>query len=61
MSRGPSTFRQQDVTRVLRATAAAGIEVERVEIGRDGKIVVFAGTAKEPADNVKEGNEWDAI
>ena len=61
MSRGPSTFRQQDVTRVLRATAAAGIAVERLEIGRDGKIVVFAGKANEQADEGKEGNEWDTI
>jgi hypothetical protein len=61
MSRGPSTFRQQDVTRALRATEAAGIEIERVEIGKDGKIVVFAGKPKEAADDSKDGNEWDSV
>lgn len=40
MARGPCTFKQQDVTRALRATVAAGIEVRRVEIDKDGKIVL---------------------
>jgi hypothetical protein len=40
MARGPCTFRQQDVTRAVRAVAAAGVEIYRVEIGRDGRIVV---------------------
>ena len=60
MSRGPCTFRQQDVTRALRATAAAGIEVEHFEIGRDGKIVIFAGKSKDPAGEGKD-NEWNDI
>jgi hypothetical protein len=45
MSRGPCTFKQQDVTRALRAADAAGREVHRVEIDRNGKIVlVMAGS-----------------
>jgi hypothetical protein len=40
MARGPCTFKQQDVTRALRATVAAGIEVRRVEIDKNGKIVL---------------------
>jgi hypothetical protein len=47
MPRGPSTFRQKDVTRALRAAAAAGIEVRRVEIDKDGKIVVVTCKPKE--------------
>jgi hypothetical protein len=39
MSR-PSTFKQQDVTRALRAADAAGCPVRRVEIDRDGKIIL---------------------
>jgi hypothetical protein len=40
MSRAAATFRQHDVTRALRAAGAAGCEVRRVEIDRDGKIVL---------------------
>jgi hypothetical protein len=61
MSRGPSTFRQQDVTRALRATVAAGIEVERVEIDKDGKIVVVASKVKQPGEEGSTVNEWDNI
>ena len=43
MSRRPCTFRQTDVTRALRAAKAAGVDVQRFEIDRDGKIVVVAG------------------
>jgi hypothetical protein len=38
--RKAAAFRQCDVTRALRAAGAAGCEVRRVEIDRDGKIVL---------------------
>lgn len=60
MARGPCTFRQQDVTRALRATVAAGIEVQRVEIDKDGKIVVVTGKPAEMGEATGEGNnEWE--
>jgi hypothetical protein len=45
MARTPATFRQDDLTRALRAAGAAGREVYRVEIDREGKIVLVM---KEP-------------
>jgi len=39
MPRAPCTFRQRDLARAIRAIASAGVE-GRVEIGRDGKMVV---------------------
>jgi hypothetical protein len=57
MARAPAIFRQADVTRAFRAAQAAGVKVARVEIDRDGKIVIV------PADELeherREGNEWD--
>jgi hypothetical protein len=45
MTRAPSTFRQQDVTKAVRAVAAAGVHIARVEIDRAGKIVIIAAGA----------------
>jgi hypothetical protein len=63
MARGPSTFKQQDLTRALRAAIAAGIMVQRVEIDKSGKIVLVAGKPQEPADEggAGAGNEWDGV
>jgi hypothetical protein len=55
MARAPSIFRQQDVTRAFRAAQAAGVKVARVEIDRDGKIVIVTADEHER----REGNEWD--
>jgi hypothetical protein len=45
MSRGPCTFKQSDVTRALRGATKAGIEVDRCEIAKDGRIVIVARSA----------------
>jgi hypothetical protein len=58
MSRAASTFRQTDVVRALRAARAAGLEVARIEIGKDGKIVVIPGKPT-PCNQQEEGfNDW---
>jgi hypothetical protein len=64
MSRRPCTFKQQDVTRVLRAAAAAGIEVQRIEVGKDGKIIVVTGKAAAAETNTEiaeRTNPWDNV
>jgi hypothetical protein len=40
MARGSCTFKQRDVRAAVKAVRAAGVEVARVEIDKDGKIVV---------------------
>ena len=58
MAPAPSTFRQQDVTRAVKAVTAAGVHIARIEIAKDGRIVII--TAAEPAEmERREGNTWD--
>ena len=45
MTRAPSTFRQQDVTRAIRAAIAAGVDIARIEVAKDGRIVIVTGGA----------------
>jgi len=62
MSRGQHTFKQSDVTRALKATVKAGIAVERVEIDKNGKIVVVTVRPEDAANGEKSGkNEWDVV
>jgi hypothetical protein len=56
MARGPTTFRQRDATALIKAVRAAGLNVARVEVGKDGKIAVFT---TEGAGLAAEINEWD--
>ena len=58
MSRRPCTFRQQDVTRALKAAVAAGVEIHRIEIDKAGKIVLVAVRAGQSQSQI---NEWDEV
>jgi hypothetical protein len=60
MARAPSTFRQQDVTRAVKAVAAAGVHIARVEIDKAGKIVIITADATGRPGEM-EANEWDRI
>jgi hypothetical protein len=59
MARSRLGFKQTDLTRALRAASAAGQPVQRFEIDREGKIVMFVGKSEQQDDT--EGNEWDNI
>jgi hypothetical protein len=62
MARAPSTFRQQDVTRAIKAVAAAGVDISRVEIDKAGKITIIAlGTEAHDSKGTEEADEWDRI
>ena len=61
MARAPSTFRQQDVTRAVKAVTAAGVHIARVEIDKAGKITIITLDATDRLAEVTEANEWDRV
>jgi hypothetical protein len=66
MSRIPSSFKQQDVTRALKAAAAAGLHVAGFKIDpQTGKIEVVTGkptgVSATPVDELdRELADWEA-
>jgi len=61
MARAPSTFRQQDVTRAVKAVTAAGVHIARIEIDKAGKIVIITADEPERLGKMTEANEWDRV
>lgn len=63
MARAPTTFRQRDVSAAIKAAKVAGCEVSRVEIGKDGKIVIITGPPAPPddAEPCEQKNPWDKV
>jgi hypothetical protein len=63
MARGPSNFRQQDITRAVKAVTAAGVGIARIEIDKTGKITIIAATPAEAGqrdDLDLELQDWEA-
>jgi hypothetical protein len=61
MARAPSTFKQRDVTRAVKAITAAGVHIARVEIDKEGKITIIAASNSPTPEQGKEATEWDSI
>jgi hypothetical protein len=62
MPRRPTLFKQRDVARATRAILGTGLEIARVEIAKDGSIVVVPGKSVQAThDNRDELNEWDTV
>jgi hypothetical protein len=61
MSRGPQNFRQRDVTKAVKALAAAGKSVAEIRVDKTGAHIVVAGEAIEAKATAEEPNEWDRI
>jgi hypothetical protein len=59
MPRKPSTFRQGDVTRAVKAITKAGLQVVGVKISREGNIEIITSGDK---SRIQGGaNEWDKL
>lgn len=59
--RGTCTFRQRDVTAAVKAVAAAGVAIARVEVDRAGKIVIIAVGTNGAVEESGGTNEWDSV
>jgi hypothetical protein len=51
MGRSASRFRQTDLKRAIRAAHAANLEIARIEIEKDGRIIVVPGKPPRQQDN----------
>jgi hypothetical protein len=49
------------VTRAIKAVAAAGVGIVRVEIDKAGKITIIAATGTELDKGTAGDNEWDTV
>ena len=62
MTRNRTNFRQRDVTAAIKGAERAGCVVARVEIERDGRIiVVLVQLGGSPTEPEPESNEWDEV
>jgi hypothetical protein len=61
MARGTLTFKQSDLTRALKGARAAGLEVARVRISKDGAIEMDAGKPLSGEVEQNSQNLWDKI
>jgi len=52
MPKGLQKFKQTDLLRAIRTSQKAGLSIARVEIDRDGKIVVVTGNNSEKPEQV---------
>lgn len=50
----PVTFKQPDLTRALKGVEKAGLTVAKIEIDRDGRIVIVPEGSSTPKQN-----DWD--
>jgi hypothetical protein len=61
MSRRPSSFRQRDLTRAVKAVIAAGLHVAGVKVSAQGDIEVVTADERVHDSPAQGGNEWDGI
>jgi hypothetical protein len=60
MTRRPASITQTEVARVVKGVVKAGVEVARVEVDKEGRIVIIANKLRESM-NGAESNPWDEV
>ena len=61
MSHGPSTFRLTDVKRAVQACRNAGLTIGRVEVDREGKIVIVPENGEQQPEEAGRPNSFDQV
>jgi hypothetical protein len=63
MSKAQQTFKQGDVTKAVKGAQNAGLTVQRLEIDKAGKIVVFVSRLEKGVFELvtDEHNPWDGV
>jgi hypothetical protein len=56
--RGPTTYKKRDLDVALRSAREAGLTVVRVEVDRDGRIIITMGSESTISNST---NEWDVV
>jgi hypothetical protein len=59
--RKPSSFKQRDLRCAVAAAKQAGVDIARIEVGRDGVIKIIAGKPEESGKDPVDRNEWDTV
>lgn len=55
------TVRQRDVAAAVKGAAASGVEIARIEVDKDGRIIIIAGTPTEGSTAMANAlDEWMA-
>lgn len=57
MANRPALAKQAEITRCVKGVKAAGLDVGRVVVGRDGSITIFP----KGAGNDPKSNPWDEV
>ena len=61
MTRRPSSFRQRDLTRAVKAVISAGLRVAGVKVSAQGDIEVVTADERTQDSAAQGGNEWDRL
>jgi hypothetical protein len=61
VGRAPSTFRQRDLTRAVKAVIAAGLHIAGIKVSAQGDIEVVTGDERAQDSSLREVNEWDRV
>jgi hypothetical protein len=61
MTRRPSSFRQRDLTRAVKAVIGAGLRVAGVKVNAQGDIEVVTADERAQGSPERGDNEWDLV